>query len=119
MFRPTTDGGVPPYRRITENFIRLVSSGKLAPGTRVPSVRSLAAHIGVNPNTVLKAYNKLVKTGYLYSIRGRGHFIDHPPKSQRQKEVAELYGKLTETVNELLLRGESMSDVANFLTQTP
>ena len=52
-----------------------ISIGILLPNDKLPSVRSLATDIGVNPNTVSKAYQELENQGYIYSIKGKGCFI--------------------------------------------
>ena len=59
------------YRRVTE----LVVKRQLAPGDKLPSVRELAKSLGVNPNTVSKAFQSLERDGVIYSLPGRGSFI--------------------------------------------
>ena len=48
--------GIPAYDQIVSGFIRLKAIGAMLPGEKLPSVRSLAMQLGVNPNTVQKAY---------------------------------------------------------------
>ena len=58
----------------------LVASGTLAPGASLPSVRDLAREQRINPNTVAKAYQRLVEAGVLESRRGEGTFVaERPP----------------------------------------
>lgn len=59
------------YRRVTE----LVVKRQLMPGDKLPSVRELAKSLGVNPNTVSKAFQNLERDGVIYSLPGRGSFI--------------------------------------------
>ncbi len=49
--------------------------GVLSPGDKLPSVRSLAVELGINPNTVQKAYAILENDGVIVSISGKGSFI--------------------------------------------
>ena len=66
---------VPIYDQITSNIMRLKSLGVLKEGDKLPSVRSLAMKLGINPNTVQKAYNILETEGVIYSVSGKGSFI--------------------------------------------
>lgn len=59
------------YKRITE----LVIKGELKQDDRLPSVRELAKELGVNPNTVAKAFQMLERDKVIYSLQGRGSFI--------------------------------------------
>ena len=67
-----TASGVPIYEQLIQNVIRLVEAGVLKPHDRLPSVRALAAELGVNPNTVAKAYRELEAQGVTYSSAGKG-----------------------------------------------
>lgn len=61
----------PPYEQIRAWFARRIGTGELAAGTKLPTVRSLAADLGVAVNTVARAYRELEQTG-LIQTRGRG-----------------------------------------------
>ena len=65
----------PIYEQVVEKLERLIASGGLEPLTKMPSVRSLAMELSVNPNTVQRAYAQLEKDGYLYTVSGRGTFV--------------------------------------------
>ncbi|MGH8219548.1 MAG: GntR family transcriptional regulator [Steroidobacteraceae bacterium] len=67
--RPTS--GVPIYRQLVDQVRRLVTSGQLAPGTELPSVRDIAAEYTVNPTTISKAYSLLEGEGLLQRNRGK------------------------------------------------
>lgn len=75
MFQIDFASRVPIYEQLCANIIRLASAGILKPGERLPAVRSLATELGVNPNTVAKAYRELEAKGYIFSAVGRGSFI--------------------------------------------
>jgi GntR family transcriptional regulator len=60
-----------------ENHIQFaIASGRLKPGDQLPSVRELSERLGVNPNTVAKAYRDLEVMGLLYTRRGMGVFVN-------------------------------------------
>lgn len=65
----------PIYEQLYKNVVRLTVAGILKPDEKLPTVRSLASELGVNPNTISKAYQLLEHDGYIYSMVGRGSFI--------------------------------------------
>lgn len=65
----------PIYDQIVKGILRLKAVGALNPGDKLPSVRSLAMEIGINPNTVQKAYAMLESGGVIYSVPGKGSFL--------------------------------------------
>jgi GntR family transcriptional regulator len=70
--RPT---GGPIWKQIEETIRKVISSRHLRPGDPVPSVRQLARTLSVTPNTVERAYQRLITSGVLVSRRGRGTFV--------------------------------------------
>jgi DNA-binding transcriptional regulator YhcF (GntR family) len=71
----TTGAGTPIYRQIVDQVRLGVATGALPPGHAMPSVRTLAEQLVVNPNTVARAYADLVRDGVLESHQGRGVFV--------------------------------------------
>ena len=67
--------GLPIYEQVYNGILRLAALGVLQPGGQLPSVRSVAADAGVNPNTVQKAYAMLERDGVIVSVPGRGSFL--------------------------------------------
>ena len=65
----------PIYEQIIERFQMLILNGALEPDTQLPSVRSLAVDLSINPNTIQRAYTELERRGLIYSIKGRGNFV--------------------------------------------
>lgn len=66
---------IPFYEQIAERLKTLILKGVLKPHTQLPSVRSLAVNLSINPNTIQKAYTMLEQQGYIYSAQGRGNFV--------------------------------------------
>ena len=64
------DSAVPVWRQIAQGVIGLVDEGSLAPGSRLPATRRLAADLGVNRSTVYRAYQELWACGYLEARPG-------------------------------------------------
>lgn len=65
----------PVYRQIIDSLRRAAAEGRLAPGTALPSIRQLAADLGINPNTASKAYLLLEQEGLIHGRRRRGYFL--------------------------------------------
>lgn len=63
------------YLQICDEICERILSGDLAPDSRIPSVREYGAEIGVNPNTVMRSYEKMTSEGIIYNKRGIGYFI--------------------------------------------
>ncbi len=63
------------YLQICDAICEQILSGVLEPDGRIPSVREYGADIGVNPNTVMRSYEKLTNDGIIYNKRGIGYFI--------------------------------------------
>ena len=80
----------PIYDQLIRGVVRLKMLGVLQPGEKLPSVRSLAGQLGVNPNTVQKAYQMLEAQGVIYSVSGKGSFLsDRPGASEELLQAAE------------------------------
>ena len=90
----TTGSSSPIYRQVVDQIRQSVGSGKLAVGDAVPSVRSLASELLVNPNTIAKAYSALVRDGVLESQQGRGYFVAERreiyTKRERQRRLEQV-----------------------------
>jgi GntR family transcriptional regulator len=67
---------VPIYEQLKNKICELAVIGQLNPGDQLPSVRNFARDLGVNPNTVQKAYQDLERDGIIYSVTGKGSFLN-------------------------------------------
>ena len=78
---------VPPYEQIRLGVIRLIDTGALRPEDRLPTVRELAAQLGIANNTAAKAYRELEMSGVI-ETRGRsGTFVAGLPTEQRAAAI--------------------------------
>lgn len=76
----------PIYLQIVDSFYEKILSGELKAGERIASVRETGAVLGVNPNTVMRSYEKMTDDGAVYNRRGIGYFV--APEA-RDKVLAE------------------------------
>ena len=65
----------PLYEQVAEKFQELIVKGILPKDMQMPSVRSQAMQLSINPNTIQRAYSELERQGYIYSIKGKGSFV--------------------------------------------
>ena len=94
----------PIWRQIYELIAMRVLSGEWPEGERIVSVREMAASVGVNPNTVMRSYERLEADGIIFNRRGIGFFVaegakDHIRQLERQKFMDEELPKLRERLN--------------------
>ena len=94
------------YLVIGENIKRKIGAGILKAGDKLPSCRQLADELGVNPNTVQKAYSRLEADGVVFTIVKKGVFVSstHHPKVDKNKLLAI-------KLNELKTMGYSLDEI--------
>lgn len=94
------------YLQIVSQIKNLVAAGRLKIGERLPTVRQLAAELNLNPNTVARAYNQLIREGVIAAQQGRGTFVYRlPPSSENRKSRRE---RVIAEVEELLRDAERL-----------
>ena len=102
----------PIYEQVVEKLEKLIVCGALESNTRMPSVRSLAMELSVNPNTIQRAYAKLEQDGYLYTIVGRGNYVTCEAewkKGRVQTVLKEFTEVLTKARETRVPRGELLA----------
>jgi GntR family transcriptional regulator len=67
--------GAPIYRQIIQQIEYAILSGRMRPGDRLPTIRSLAVELKINPNTIARAYGELEIRGILTTQVGSGTYI--------------------------------------------
>ena len=86
------------YEQVMDRLSDLMLIGALEPGDKLPSVRSLAVELSINPNTIQKAYIELDRQGYVYSVKGVGSFVaDMDVIKENKKSI--IYKELEELVD--------------------
>lgn len=100
-FQLDSGSGVPFYRQIQDQILAAVATGALGPGDRLPTVRSLAVDLSVNPNTVARAYKELEIRGVLNTQQGTGTFVSQQEVSRDEVEQRR---QLNQLMDEFLAR---------------
>ena len=99
MYQLDLQSRTPIYQQLKEKILRLIMAGAIGPGDPLPSVRVMARELGINPNTVAKAYQDLEKSGLIYSVAGKGSFISGEETLDRQM-IASVLDRFREAVRE-------------------
>ena len=90
----------PIYEQIISKLEDLILRGILAEDAPLPSVRSMAMDLAINPNTIQRAYASLERDGWIYSVRGKGSFVAGGGRAKDRRRT-ELFGQLTKLIAEL------------------
>ena len=79
----------PIYQQIKDGLRKLILTGAIAADEKLPSVRSLATELAINPNTIQRAYAELESEGVIYSVAGKGSFATphHEAATARKEEL--------------------------------
>ncbi len=93
----------PLYEQVRDGLRKLMVTGVLQPGDKLPSVRSLAMELAINPNTIQRAYGQLEAEGYVVSVSGKGTFVEELQQQNalRRAEVEEKLRPLREELRSL------------------
>ncbi len=108
MFSIDIRSNVPIYEQLVGQVKRAVVQGLLKKGDLIPSVRKMAAELGVNPNTVAKAYQELERQGVTITVRGRGTMINDMPA---QTDISATLEKMRPLITELIYAGKSREEI--------
>ena len=106
----------PIYEQVVDKFQKLILTGALEPNTKMPSVRSLAVELSINPNTIQRAYSELEREGFIYTVKGRGNFVAYDESLLRYRKD-EIYRKLEEIVREAGEIGISRQELSAYLEE--
>jgi len=101
----------PVYRQIARQIRRLVASGRIAPGDEMPAVRTVASDLGVNLNTVARAYRILENEGFLFIRSRSGVRVAHPASAESAIPKGSLREELQVVLARLYQSGVSMDEI--------
>ena len=75
MFLVNPKSKQPIYEQLVEQLRKQLFLGVIGAGQALPSVRQLATELGINPNTIQKAYRRMEAEGMIISVPGKGSFV--------------------------------------------
>jgi GntR family transcriptional regulator len=109
---------VPLHDQLVAELRRIIAAGKLKLGDELPPVRQLAADLGINQNTVARAYRELTDAGLLSSSRGRGTVListTQTPTGRPSQERTRIESSLAAALTDAKIAGLSQSETRTLL----
>lgn len=101
---------LPIYEQLYRSITRMAALGAMEPGEALPSVRALAQELGVNPNTVQKAYQMLERDGIIFSVQGKGSFLAGDDSAVEHRKRLAL-DKAADAITEAFLCGVTKDEL--------
>lgn len=105
----------PIYEQIVDKISELILNGVLKPDEKMPSVRNLAMELSINPNTIQRAYGELERSGFLYSVKGKGNFVSDNKEllEIRQIEIIKDLSRQIQQAKEYRIQKEEICEMVN------
>jgi GntR family transcriptional regulator len=112
-----TKSGLPIYEQIERQIKDMIVTGVLKEGESLPSIRTLAADSKISVITVKRAYEDLEKEGMIYSVQGKGFYVDNPDlQYMKEKKTLGLEEKLAEWVDAAKSSGMTRDEAVDMLS---
>ena len=110
---------LPINDQIVSGIVRLCALGVLKPDDKLPSVRAFALSLGVNPNTVMRAYGILEQKGIIYSVAGKGSFVSEEAavSDSLKSEAKEEFKRVLKETLGLGVSKEELLSIINEISQ--
>lgn len=104
----------PIYEQVVGKLSELMILGVLEEDSQMPSVRSLATDLSINPNTIQRAYGELERRGFIYSVKGRGSFVGsiHKLRESARADLVKRLGLLAKEARTLGMLREEFVEAA-------
>ena len=102
----------PIYEQMIDKLTDLMAREILTKDSPMPSVRSFAMELSINPNTVQRAYNELERMGYIYTVKGKGSFVAdaRDTAALRRNELLVQLKEISEELKKLGVEEETMTE---------
>ena len=114
MFKINPNSSIPVYEQIEQNIIEYIILGILKPHDVLPSVRNVAKELGINPNTVSRAYSELDSKKITYSIAGKGIYVNENTEIINT-HLINLKAEFKDLYEKLIKLGYSKEELYKFL----
>ncbi|MBM7650926.1 GntR family transcriptional regulator [Neobacillus cucumis] len=115
MFELDIRSRKPIYEQLVDKMKELIMNEILKTDEQLPSVRTLATELTINPNTIQKAYRELEIQGFIYSIKGKGSFVNPNNQIKDVEKIEAVQKDLEKLVLEALYLGISASDIIKII----
>ncbi|TCJ02327.1 GntR family transcriptional regulator [Cytobacillus praedii] len=117
MFELDIRSRKPIYEQLVERLKELIITEVLKIDEQLPSVRTLAQQLTINPNTIQKAYRELEIQGYIYSIKGKGSFVSAANDSQNTEKLHKVKNDLIKLLSEAMYLGVTAEELITIIEE--
>ena len=118
MYTIDLQSRTPIYEQLYKKVLELILKDELKSGDKLPSVRELAKSLGVNPNTVSKAFQLLERDKVSYSLAGRGSFVSNiNADSVKENAFADFDRAVSEAIEAGITQNEHLERIKNIQKQ--
>ncbi|ARI79015.1 GntR family transcriptional regulator [Halobacillus mangrovi] len=115
MFELDVRSRKPIYEQLVEKLKQLIINDVLKEDEKLPSVRDLAQQLTINPNTIQKAYRELESQGYIYSVKGKGSFVNPVQPTKNTEELKKVREELKKLFAEAIYLGMTSEEIQALL----
>lgn len=105
MFELDLRSRKPIYEQLVDKMKELIINEVLKPDEQLPSVRQMAQQLTINPNTIQKAYRELEVQGFIYSLKGKGSFVNTMDPGKDADKILQVKQDLEKMMQEALYLG--------------
>ena len=103
------------YLEVAENYESYIKLGILSPGEKLPSVRAAAQEMGINPNTMARAYSYLEERGLIYTLPKKGVYVSSPEEGNANEII--LTNEAREVITSLKEKGLSRAALETLIEE--
>jgi GntR family transcriptional regulator len=115
MFELDMRSRKPIYEQLVDKMKELIMNEVVKPDEQLPSVRTLATELTINPNTIQKAYRELETQGFIYSIKGKGSFVNPNNQIKDIEKIVAVKKELEKLILEALYLGIQVSELTELI----
>ncbi|MDQ0219584.1 GntR family transcriptional regulator [Peribacillus cavernae] len=117
MFELDMRSRKPIYEQLVDKLKELIINEVLKPDEQLPSVRTLAQQLTINPNTIQKAYRELENQSYIYSLPGKGSFVNSFNLVKDSEKLTNIKKELEKNILEALYLGVTAKELIHLIEE--
>ncbi|AGK53920.1 GntR family transcriptional regulator [Bacillus sp. 1NLA3E] len=117
MFELDMRSRKPIYEQLVDKLKELIINEVLKTDEQLPSVRTLAQQLTINPNTIQKAYRELEIQGFIYSVKGKGSFVNPTNQTRDSEKITAVKRELEKLILEALYLGVSALELVELIQE--
>lgn len=106
---------VPIYIQVMDNMKTKIMNETLKPGDKIASVREMALELGINPNTIQRAFSELEREGFIRTERAVGRYVADNQNLIQECKQQEIKRKIDDFLKQMELLGMSKEEVIMYL----